>query len=805
MARAKTKTDDKTHVKFWHEVAAIFLFGLSILLLLALMSFKSGDVSFLKTPPNYPTQNWIGPAGAYSGFCLFSAFGLASYLWPPIMLGVAAILVFRPLHRIWLKILLALILVMTGAAFLQLVQPVFGSSLLNPIQGEFSNPKMLGGLSGYWINDKLLMRFTGSVGAAIILGLAHLISFILLFDIKPADVARDIWFSISEWHRAREAAKLATADPATRIAYQKKILEKKHRELRKKLVKEGILPMDADVEHIMNRPAPKVVDTTITSTRAKKDAPSPSPAVVNITTAKPIPAKIKKDAPPPPPSYENYQLPAIDLLSASRPDGRAMVTEEELRSQQQVLIDTLGQFDVEVSASDITRGATITRYEIFPAPGVRVERIISLQKDLARAMKAERVNILAPIPGKDTVGIEVPNSNKSLIVLRDLMESDEWRRTQARLPISLGKDVYGKVIIDDLADMPHLLIAGSTGSGKSVCINSILMSLLLRFSPDDLRIILIDPKVVELQVYNTLPHLVVPVVVDPKKVLLALRWVINEMEKRYRIMAKAGVRNVDAYNARPKESEKPNVEQLDLIDEIENGKEKKSDELTMPDRMPYIVVIIDELADLMQTAPADVENAIARLSAKARAAGIHLIIATQTPRASVITGVIKTNVPARIAFQVPSALDSRVILDENGAENLLGKGDLLYLRPGSSKLLRAQGAFVSEEEVTKVVSFITKQSGASYDLEIHEKINNSASDDENDFSEKDKELIRECLEIIRQEKRASTSLLQRRLKIGYGRAAWVIDQLEMRGIVGPKDGAKDREILKDLDQLEDFV
>jgi S-DNA-T family DNA segregation ATPase FtsK/SpoIIIE len=423
-------------------------------------------------------------------------------------------------------------------------------------------------------------------------------------------------------------------------------------------------------------------------------------------------------------------------------------------------------------------------------------------------MKAEKISILAPIPGKDTVGIEVANTKKAMIVLRDLFESTDWTHTKALLPVAMGKDVYGKVIIDDLSDMPHLLIAGSTGSGKSVCINCLLLSLLYRFSPDDLRIILIDPKVVELQVYNSLPHLVVPVVTDPKKVMLALRWVINEMEKRYRIMAKAGVRNVVAYNEK-KKKEKEEQQELNLEDkesdeeDAEDEEESSStDDADDPERLPFIVVIIDELADLMQTTPADVENAIARLSAKARAAGIHLIIATQTPRASVITGVIKTNVPARVAFQVPSALDSRVILDENGAENLLGKGDLLYLRPASSKLLRAQGGFVSEEDVTKVVSFISKQSEPSYEVEIHERINRSTPGEE-DISEKDEELIRRCLEVIRQEKRASTSLLQRRLKIGYGRAAWVMDQLEMRGIVGPKDGAKDREILKDLDE-EDF-
>jgi len=416
-------------------------------------------------------------------------------------------------------------------------------------------------------------------------------------------------------------------------------------------------------------------------------------------------------------------------------------------------------------------------------------------------MKAERINILAPVPGRDTVAIEVANPSKVKVLLRDLIECAEWNSSTAHLPVSLGKDVYGATLIDDLADLPHALIAGTTGSGKSVCINTLLLSLLYRFSPDDLRLILIDPKVVELQVYNRLPHLVVPVVTEPKKVLLALRWVTVEMEKRYRYMAKAGVRNIATYNTRVRVPHR--VEELDLAPQMENGETPppSSSEEPLPDRLPYIVVIIDELANLMQVAPADVENAIALLSAKARAAGIHLVIATQTPRAAVITGVIKTNVPARIAFQVPSGVDSRVILDESGAENLLGKGDLLYLRPGASKLIRAQGAFVSDEEVSRVIDFIAGQAKPFYEQEIHAKLTKPSSGD-SELSEKDEDLLQSALEVVKLEKRASTSLLQRRLGLGYGRAAWVIDQFETRGIIGPRDGAKDREILVDLDEVQ---
>jgi S-DNA-T family DNA segregation ATPase FtsK/SpoIIIE len=447
---------------------------------------------------------------------------------------------------------------------------------------------------------------------------------------------------------------------------------------------------------------------------------------------------------------------------------------------------------------------------------VRVDKISSLKRDLSRVLRAERINILAPIPGKDTVGIEIANTAKVAVFLRELLESRDWRNTHAKIPIALGKDVYGQTLVADLAAMPHLLIGGTTGSGKSVCINCILMSLLYRFTPDELRLILIDPKQVEMQVYNRVPHLVVPVVTDPKKVMLALRWVINEMEKRYRILAKVGVRNIAGFNARvrnaPPPAESPQLEFLEVHDDEESDEESdepqsapirvpREDDLIIPDKLPYIVVIVDELADLMQTAPADVESAIARLTAKARAAGIHLIVATQTPRREVVTGVIKTNIPARIAFQVPSGLDSRVILDENGAENLLGKGDLLYRPPGVAGFTRGQGAFVSDEEVQSVVDYAGAQGEAQFAPELDAKLSGRAPA-EIQITEEDRRLILECFDVIRQERKASTSNLQRRLRLGYNRAAYVIDYLERIGVLGPADGAKPRDILVDLESYQ---
>jgi S-DNA-T family DNA segregation ATPase FtsK/SpoIIIE len=506
----------------------------------------------------------------------------------------------------------------------------------------------------------------------------------------------------------------------------------------------------------------------------------------------------------------------MDFLQ--HPDMTVKPTEskEELMSNARLMQQTLAQFDIEVSLGDITKGPTITRYELHPAPGVKMEKITALSNNIAAALKAERIHILAPVPGKSSVGIEVPNLIKTKVIMRDLFESDEWRNSKARIPIALGKDVYGHPIVADLAEMPHCLIAGSTGSGKSVCINSIIASLLYRFSPDQLRFVMIDPKVVELQQYNALPHLVVPVVTDPKKVLLALRWVVNEMEKRYQIFARVNVRNIKSFNDRPKDKLAPPAEpELPLMakkEKVEPGADgfavevdeqivvPRDEDIVIPEKLSYIVVIIDELADLMLVAPADVEMAIARITQMARAAGIHCIVATQRPSVDVITGVIKANIPARIAFQVAAKVDSRTILDAMGADKLLGKGDMLYLPPGSGKLIRAQGALITDKELEDIVGFIAKQAKPSYEMEIHQQLSKPSpgAGIESGIDE-DEDIIQQCIEVIRSEQKASVSLMQRRLRLGYTRAARIMDELEGRGIVGPSKGAEPRDILIDLD------
>ena len=509
------------------------------------------------------------------------------------------------------------------------------------------------------------------------------------------------------------------------------------------------------------------------------------------------------------PKVKDYKLPGSLALDEAEESEVPAEPREKLLANAKLLKDTLLQFRIEVTEGDITKGPTITRYELHPAPGVKLEKITALANNISAAIKAERINILAPVPGRSSVGIEVPNRIKTKVLFRDIVDSPEWKNSKAKIPLALGKDVYGKPIVADLAEMPHMLIAGATGSGKSVCINSIVASLLFRFSPEELRFIMIDPKVVELQIYNGLPHLAAPVVHDPKKVILALKWVVNEMEKRYQIFAKVGARNISGFNSRTKKKPaKTDQTELPLEESegfaVEMDQEvsiPREDEIEIPDKLSYIVVIIDELADLMLMAKNEVEGCIARITQMARAAGIHCIVATQRPSVDVITGVIKANIPARIAFQVAAKVDSRTILDSMGADKLLGKGDMLFLPPGTANLRRAQGCLVTDEEINRIVEIVNTQAKPCYDSEMTRQLEGPSTMGTNGGSgiDEDEEIIQKCIDVIRVEKKASVSLMQRRLRLGYTRAARIMDELEDRGLVGPNRGAEPREILFDTE------
>ncbi|HEY2103240.1 MAG TPA: DNA translocase FtsK [Chthoniobacterales bacterium] len=800
----------------WNEVFALILLGVGTLLFLALISYNPRDLpawwplSYL-SPPNRPAQNFIGPFGAIFASVFYLLIGAASYLLAAVLLGFGAAKLFYGRLRVMARLPWIVLFVLSGACLLQLqTQHLQGWKRAFNIQGP-------GGAIGYFFGKKILLTAMGDVGSMILLAGIYASTLILMTGLRPIHLVRQTVSGVGrgaqryrEWRLHREMRK---ADIKGQLEISQRELTKQRRSLEKQLKRKGAAVSETSepfisAEELANRPKPKVVDTTALPSETMMSRRKPSLAELRPAKAKPqspSPVSAKFDA-------EHYLIPTIDLLDEHDPEGRGGADPSELERVQQTLIETLAHFGIAVAAGDITKGPTITRYEVYPAKGVRVDKIVSLERDLARATRAERINILAPIPGKDTVGIEIANTRKIKVTLRELMQSVDWEeaKTRCKLPLALGKDVYGKVIVADLAQMPHLLVAGTTGSGKSVCINALVASMLFRFTPEELRFVMIDPKVVEMQVYSSLPHLVIPVVTDPKKVLLALRWLIDEMERRYKIFARVGVRNITSFNARPArktqeeldDTEAPRSAGKTAVAGTANASETmqvpREDELIVPDRMPYIVVIIDELADLMQTAPADVESAIARITQMARAAGIHLVVATQTPRADVITGVIKANIPSRIAFQVASKIDSRVILDENGADRLLGQGDMLYLPPSTSRLIRAQGVLVTDEEIRRLVEFVSEQSAPAFDLAVQEKMQSGlASGDE--VSEEDEELVEKCLEIIRQEKRASTSLLQRRLRLGYTRAARIVDILEQRGILGPGEGAKPREILVDLD------
>ena len=885
------------------------LIGFGVIYLLSLISFSLSDlptwVPFSHTTnPTRPATNFIGPPGAVWAGISFYTFGITSYLIPVMLIWLGSKRLFKLENLSKFEIIGFALFLISGSCLLHYQNWILQSGHFN-ISGT-------GGIIGEFLGEKLI-GMTGNVGSSIIMLTAYCSGGMLITRVHPAQIVKAGIRSLKSLNEWRENRVFSKADETKKLLIQKKKLEKEHRRIEKKIGKSEIdeshkksvskSPNDTSENDFEIEPKINIDDISeeIIEPEAKEDQPvitepkifdasfrSPEeisqkkPSIAEVLAANKSNQNSKggndfsdtKEI-----QFPGYQLPEIELLNYGTQTDRKPTDKNLLIQTQKTIVETLDHFKVPVSAGDITRGPTITRYEIYPSKGLRVNRITALEADIARATKAERINILAPIPGKDTVGIEIANNEKITVPLRELFEDPDFLDPKHKIPIALGKDVYGKTVIGDLAKMPHLLVAGATGAGKSVCINGIIASMLYRFTPDELRFIMIDPKVVEMQVYNDLPHQIVPVVTDSKKVILALRWVVNEMERRYQLFAKLNIRNFDAFNERQKTNEedsdsgeffdrngqsqldfdniqeknnqtndddsweyeyeeveveyeegenegewnevqgssdvdsdiKPTTHSEDILLDSKSSKEETQrnkeiedsigtsdiDEEKIPERLPYIVVIIDELADLMQTAPADVEQAIARIAQKARAAGIHLIIATQTPRADVVTGIIKANIPSRIAFQVSSSLDSRVILDNKGAEKLVGKGDMLYLPPGSAQLSRAQGALITDEECVSVVEFCSNQASPIFAQEIEEKINGNNDDDE-EVSDEDEEIIEKCLEVIQVERRASTSLLQRRLRLGYTRAARMMDILEMRGIIGPGEGAKPREILVDL-------
>jgi S-DNA-T family DNA segregation ATPase FtsK/SpoIIIE len=787
----------------WNDVWGIVLLVFCAFFLLGLISYDPADVSLVQAPPNRPPMNLIGPAGAWITYSLVMLLGLCAYPFS-IMVGIqGGFLLFRRHDRTWPKAVWMAVLLLALICLTEIQ-----NDLWTPVMRalNIANP---GGILGMILAQNLFIRFIGVTGTAILAIAAMVISLIFLFDIESLAFMAQImdWLrAIPEGIRHFIARHRQHRDDleteARELERKRKKLEKAMRakERSERRTRKTAPSFEEQGEEKMaprKRPEPKPEPET--------SSPDKKPLVKRTTFTKPqkkhepkaeqADLDIFSEETPPALSQTDYKLPSYALLDPL-PPAKEREVDSDTAAGAKALEDTLSDFGIEAEVTHVEVGPVVTSYEVLPAPGVRVERIVRLSNNIALSMKALSIRVQAPIPGKGVVGIEVPNEKSTMVYLREILESKPFTETNAALPLVLGKDVSGRDLVTDLAKMPHMLIAGATGSGKSVCMNSLLAGLLMSRTPEQMRLMLVDPKMVEFSFFNNLPHLVVPVITDPKKVALGLRWAINEMEKRYKLFAKTGVRNIQAFNKRPIATQK------ELFDESELG---SHDDFTPtppkkdPDRLPYIVIVIDELADLMMVAQADVENAIARLAQLSRAVGIHMIIATQRPSVNVITGTIKANFPARIAFQTAQGNDSKTILDTVGAEKLLGKGDMLFLPPATSKLMRAQGTMTTDREIREIVDFWKNQDEPHYETAIKDRIENPKPDLPEQDDDKDSEILDQAVEVIRQTKRASTSSLQRRLRIGYTRAARLMDIMEERGIIGPPNGSDPREILIDLD------
>ena len=799
--RTTTKTEKPQSTAkslFWKIIFTFIL----ILTFLALLSQNSYDMALLNGGITGQIQNWIGLAGALLSKYLLLMFGLSSYLIVLFFLFIS-IQSFRsnPYYKRRGFILCSISFVL-GLTMLFAMWPETFVNITDKLGiGRLGNPSsaLSGGVLGQFLASPpsitlpsgMIRRYIGTVGCCI-LALAFVISgSVFLWQLETLNSIKKFFSLFSffskipkiELKREPKKEKKAFDNEGFNTAVmrvkdieesRKKIEERRKLQL---LEEQNILEKSKDLFD-------EVPPVQLSKNKKKTE---------NISERKTVEPK-SKSKPVLPKNNSSYRLPPIKLLND--------VVEKKSNSADTVAIakdtlqDTLKSFGVNAQVTDAVTGPRVTRLEVVPAPGVRVQRISALEANIKLDLKAESIRILAPIPGKDAVGIEIPNMSSSLVSFKGLINSRQWNRSTSELPIILGKNVAGEPLITDLARAPHLLIAGATGSGKSVCVNTLIMSLLYKYSPEDLRMIMVDPKVVEFEMYKNLPHLITPIVNEPKKVPLALRWAIYEMEKRYRILAKARVKNLLGYNTR------------DITKQLFDAEGNP-----LPNKMPYIVIIIDELADIMMAAKADVETSIARIAQKARAVGIHLVLATQRPSVQIITGVIKANLPTRIAFRVTSVTDSRVILDHKGAEALLGRGDMLFIPPGSAKLERIQGAMLDDPEIENVVEFCAAQLDQNFDSTVTSGNSDTTSsspgaETESNYgdgsvdseSSMDESLIKQSIDIIRRERKASTSYLQRRLKIGYNRAAEIMDILEDRGVIGPQIGSARREILIDPEE-----
>ena len=805
-ARSHKLTDRyQAPVKKMRPGLALLVASGAILYFVGMLDYAPNQNPILTT--NVKNNNLVGNFGIFSTYYSIYFLGITVWLIPLLLIYLAYLMIAgRAPEANWKRSLALLLMLITSSILLDRFYPE-----RSPLYVSGG-----GGLLGGFLYNRVLYQPIGDFGAVFLSATLLVIASIFFFITDLGQFwrrcsVRSRWLAGYLWQEGYGLYKnlkkipwvnknyeYGRTEPLTNRATSVETVENQRVLTLAKQARKAIAKVEPSQDALVENETTKPFESTTGKQKTQG---------IVVIEEKPL-EKAHFECPQ---ASGDFIFPSLEILTAP-----VVVTdfqrEEDFQLVAEKLKRTLADFKLEVQLGEVHRGPVITRYEVTPAPGVRVEKIANLDKNIAMSLHASGIRILAPVPGKGCVGIEVPNAQPLPVSIRDILESKDWALKKCEIPLALGKEVSGRPLIVDLTRMPHLLIAGSTGSGKTVCINSIITSLLYHSSPDDLRFIMVDPKIVEMQVYNQLPHMLIPVVTEPKKVPAALKWLLAEMERRYQIFAKKGVRNIAGFNAKQakqKEAEeREKVMQANMTpeerDALNNLEIAENGTVEVPSKLPYIVCIIDELADLMMVAPADIETGIARLAQLARAAGIHLIIATQRPSVNVITGVIKANLPSRISFKVASKVDSRTILDAGGADTLIGRGDMLMVPPGTSDLVRGQGAFVSDEEITAIVSFLSEKNGEPRFAEsVQAEIDTAGEEDDQAIPLKgdyQDEMIPKAIEIIKTTKRASTSMLQRKLKIGYNRAARIMDILEEEGLVGPENGSNPRDLTNELQE-----
>jgi DNA segregation ATPase FtsK/SpoIIIE, S-DNA-T family len=758
------------------EVVGIMLLGSAIFLMWSLISYDPMDPSFLTGVSDVPKDLWKrgGRLGAWMASVLFPTLGLGAFAVPAVALLGSLKVLFRPVMqwKMYLNYFLCLVLF--------LILETFCSLYLGKISVLKNASFNAGGALVGAPLTALLTGYLGKFGAYIVLLMGLLLTIMALTRISYVMLWKKIADPAGRWllDTIRTMHNRYRATAATRLLEKKKKSFKLNgKPAPARHAARNSFNFSFDDMAPIDDAEPMISGDTV-------DEPAPVPAAlskeipIKVTIAKTVKKMSPDDgeeefAPMPGRPAKEYKLPHLSLLDAPA-EKDITIDHEALQRDAEILVRKLADYGVQGVVVEISPGPIITRFEFEPAPGIKLQRISNPQDDLALAMKALSVRI-APIPGKSVVGIELPNKKRKTVCFKEIVSQNEFIESASRITIGMGKDIGGTPYINDLAKMPHLLVAGTTGSGKSIFVNTIICSILFKSTPEEVRFLMVDPKRIELSLYEGIPHLLHPVVVDPKKAAIALRWGVEEMERRYKRIAEKGTRNIVQYNKK-------------LEEETEEGLEHGEGH----EKMPYIVIIIDELADLMMVAARDVESYIARLAQMARAAGMHLLVATQRPSVDIITGVIKANFPSRISFQVSSKVDSRTILDTMGAEKLLGMGDMLFMPPGTSRLQRIHGAHISEKEIKRITDYVKKQAKPSYDESI---LAVKEEDDEAQVEEAYDEFYDAAVQIVTETRQASISMLQRRMRVGYNRAARMIERMEREGIVGASDGIKPREVL----------